>query len=390
MRIRFAKRRATLCLLAPILVVAAVSTSTGTTLTYPSASCNFTLQACINAAAQGYTVQVATNIPIGENLTIDKSLTLQPAAGFSPVLNNGARVNLFNLEPKSNSIVFEGFTIDSGDVRANQVSTRPFDVRIRGLTFTETYLDRPAIDVRTSIPGPYGPVTFEISGNNITIPDATFGGHGIIVNGGYASTFEGTIHDNTILDMAGVEGGGIVVANATSQLTVDVIGNQITGTQFNNGIALHQFDEGSAAVRIINNLVAGQVTEGGQPGAVAIGISNGAATFLVANNTLVNSDQGISINGYQDDDVPTWGGVVANNIVANINNWGIIMEDPSSTVINENNLVFNAGMNFFTPGPGTLFVDPQFAGGGDFRLNLGSPGRMPETASACRRTSCSI
>src|SRR5262245_34470270 len=71
------------------------------TLTYPSAPCSTTLQACIAAAAAGDVVQVATNVPIGEDLLIDKSLTLRPAPGFSPVLNDSASVKLQNVEPPS-------------------------------------------------------------------------------------------------------------------------------------------------------------------------------------------------------------------------------------------------------------------------------------------------
>jgi hypothetical protein len=92
----------------------------------------------------------------------------------------------------------------------------------------------------------------------------------------------------------------------------------------------------------------------------------------VANNTLVNSDIGILISGREDLGA-TWSGVVANNIVAGASNWGVTIHDPFAAVVNENNLVFGATNNFFTPGPGTLFVDPQFIGGGDFRLNFGSP-----------------
>lgn len=374
MELHFKKNRLTLCFVAFTLIVAETSTAAGATLTFPSASCNTSLQACVNFAAPDDTVQVATNVPIGADLTIDKSLTLRPAAGFSPVLNNSARVILLNAEPKSNNIVFEGFTLDPADVRAIQSSSKAFDVRIRDLTVTHTSGDRPPIDIGTSILSTYGPVTFEISGNNISIPNSINTVHAILANGGHASTFQGTIHDNTILDMAGVEGAGILVANNTSQLAVDVIGNKITGTNFNNGISLFQFGEGSAQVRFINNLVEGQVTESGQPGAMTIGVSGGHASFLVANNTLVNSNTGISIGGREDLGA-TWNGVVANNIVADASNWGIIIDDPFSSVINENNLVFGTGNNFFTSGSGTLFVDPQFIGGGDYRLNFASPAK---------------
>ena len=107
MTLRLKQCATTLCVVGGAFLATGFSTVTGATLTYPSASCNTTLQACIGVASSGDTVQVATNIPIGENLTIEKSLTLRPAAGFSPVLNNGARVRLLNLASAANSIVFE-------------------------------------------------------------------------------------------------------------------------------------------------------------------------------------------------------------------------------------------------------------------------------------------
>jgi hypothetical protein len=345
-----------------------------TTHTFPSATCATTLQACVTAAAPGDTVQVATNTPIDQSLTVDKSLTLQPAAGFSPAFNNGARILFLNSPSKANNIVFEGFTIEAGDVRAIQNSAGPFDIKIRDLTFPQSYLDRPPINISTNAAASFGPLNFEVANNKITIPQSINSVSAIVVNGGYATSSHGTIHDNTIVDLAGIEGAGILVANATSELTVDVLRNQITGNHFNAGIQFHQFENGNAHARIINNLVAGQVSESGQPGAIAVGIASGDATFLVANNTLVDSEQGISVNGHAYLDA-TWNGVIANNIVANIEDWGIIIEGPANSVVNENNLVFNAGMNFFNPGPGTLFVDPQFVGAGDYRLLPTSPPR---------------
>ena len=354
-------------------VMLAAPTTRGAVLTYPSAgACNTTLQACIDAASPGDAVEVATSGPISEDLTIDKSLTVRPAAGFGPVLNDFASVLLLNPEPKSNSIVFEGFTIDPGFVRALQGSSNPFDVRIRNLLFTGTFNDRSAIDVGTGSNGPYGPVSFEISDNDVTIPSAFNGVEAITAFGGDATTFEGTIHGNSILHLAGGQNGAIGVFNNASDLDVDVIGNKITGSNFNAGVHFFQFGPGQSDVRFINNFVEGQVDEAGQPAAVAINVSDGDTTFQVLNNTLVNSETGILVGGRPDLGA-TWNGVIANNIVANMSGTGIGIEDPFAAVVNENNLVFNTGDDFFAPGPGTLFVDPQFVGGGDFRLTYGSP-----------------
>jgi hypothetical protein len=362
----------TLYLLGLIVAASGRSIAVGITLTYPSAPCSTTLQACIVAAAPGDTVQVATNVPIGEDLVIDKSLTLRPAPGFSPVLNDLASVMLQNVAPRANSIVFEGFTLDRGFVDAVQLSSQPFDVRVHNLTFTGTYNDRTAIDVRSGTQSPLGPVAFEISGNNITIPDAFNGVQAISVGTGNASKFEGSIRNNAIQQFAGGQEGGIGVFNLASQLNVDVIGNRITGTSFNTGLLMYQFGEGNSNVRFINNLVDGQISDAGRPAALSIQASDGEVSFQVLNNTIVNSDSGISIGGRSDLGA-SWNGVVANNVVANIADWGIDLDDPSTGVINENNLLFATGMDYFTPGPGTVFVDPQFVGGGNYRLGPGSP-----------------
>jgi hypothetical protein len=76
------------------------------------------LQDCINGASAGDIVRVATNTPIAQHLTIDKSLTLRAATGFTPVMDTGRFVTITNPNPRANSVVFEGFTISRGQVRA--------------------------------------------------------------------------------------------------------------------------------------------------------------------------------------------------------------------------------------------------------------------------------
>jgi hypothetical protein len=363
--------------LATLLVVLQILTTiashaTSATLTFPSASsCNTTLQACIDSASPSDIVEVATSSPVGEDLFIDKSLTLRAAAGFSPVLDDVASVVLYNSETKSNSIVFEGFTLNLGFVQATQRSALPFDVRVRNNVFTDTYNDRSAIEIENGFEGPYGVVTFDISDNVITIPDAYFAINAIAVNGGHTTTTQGTIRNNKIVQLGGGQSSGIFVANNFSELKVDVIGNHVSGANMNSGISFFQFGDGMADIRIVNNFVEGQVDEAGQPAGIGIAATEGDTEFLILNNTVVNSEHGIAISG--DSQVgATWSGVVANNIVANMSEWGITIDDPT-TVVNEHNLVFNADDNYFIPGPHTLFVDPEFVGSSDYHLMPGSP-----------------
>ncbi|HVT32111.1 MAG TPA: hypothetical protein VHE32_05670, partial [Rhodanobacteraceae bacterium] len=72
--------------LAVAAIVAAMPVA-ASALTWPGpAPCNTTLQDCIESAADGDTLEVATDGPIAESVEIfAKSLTLRPAAGFTPV-----------------------------------------------------------------------------------------------------------------------------------------------------------------------------------------------------------------------------------------------------------------------------------------------------------------
>ena len=68
-----------------LLFLTLVPVAAAGALVWPgSGACGGTLQACIDSAAAGDTVQVATNTPVGEDLTIAKSLTLEPAPAGAP------------------------------------------------------------------------------------------------------------------------------------------------------------------------------------------------------------------------------------------------------------------------------------------------------------------
>jgi hypothetical protein len=352
--------------------------------TFPgSAPCNATLQACIDGADPGDVVEIATNTAIDESLEVSKSLSLRPAAGFSPVIAALNSILLLNPAGEANAIVIEDLTLERGFVSAVQVSTDALDVRIAGLEVRDTFNGRAEIEVRTGQPGPFGPVTFEVSSNDLTVPTGQFNGAGAIsIQGGNAATMRGVVRDNTILHFDGQQRGAIEVSNAIADLDVDVIGNRISGTNYNEGVSFFQFAEGIAQVRFINNLVTGQVAEAGAPGAFVVNVSGGSAQFEILNNTAAASDRGILVSGRTDLGA-TVSGLIANNVVADITGVGVGV-DPELDVVNEFNLVFNTGSDFFTPGPGTLFVDPRFVGGDDFHLsaasqavNAGNADRVP-------------
>src|SRR5262245_20617660 len=69
--------------------------ATATTLTWPgSPGCTGTLQACIDASGAGDTIEIATETPVDENLSLgDHSLTLTAAAWQHPSLASGRSID---------------------------------------------------------------------------------------------------------------------------------------------------------------------------------------------------------------------------------------------------------------------------------------------------------
>jgi len=85
----------------------------------------------------------------------------------------------------------------------------------------------------------------------------------------------------------------------------------------------------------------------------------------VVNNTVADNEEGIMLYC----DPGTASGNIANNIIANNTKTGLnIYPGIAVAVSNNHNLLYNNVFNSFTPGAGTLYDDPLFVGGGDYRL----------------------
>lgn len=360
------------------VVLALAPTLDAATLTWPTvAPCNAgTLQACINGAGAGDTVEIATNTPVGEDLTVDKSLTLKPAAGFTPTI--AGNFQLFQSTATAATIVVDALAITSR-VRAAP-GTADLTFSLTNSTVTIGGSSFAAVDVSSGTFPPYGNVFATIEGNTVNVNGGGVGDQcagirvGVIFDSG-ASTAR--VANNRVNAIGCGQGSAIEVLNGPGEtMTADVIGNVVDATDTNNGIMLRNFLQTPGSlliVRAINNVVSGQLNEAGAPGAIVV-LADGfeAIDATVVNNTLAHNDIGLMVSARTDLGA-TISGTVANNIVG----FGRFTIDSTVAVSEHHNLIFPnpaaGGGDPFTPGPGTVIADPRFVSTSDFHLTPSSP-----------------
>ena len=375
----FGRRRPGAALL---LGIAAQAHAGGVVLTWPgSPGCQTTLQACIDAAAEGDIVEIATDAPIGDIIQIfGKSLTLRPAPGFQPVFEPTQFTNAINLfgADVPVSITVEGMIVRGATIDAYQAGGGAFDVSISGNRIEAQDLDanRTAISVAPFGASPIGPVHFELVDNDIAL--GFLSGDDIAAIGieDLAGATSGSIAGNVVSTGGTMSTyAAIQVHNAVGTLEVDVLANRIDAGGYNGGIAITQEDaSGQLTARVVNNLVVGtDYVMGVQPGAVSVLVAAGAGELLVANNTLVDNDTGFFADASSGASLL---GVFANNIVAGSSRKGVVIDAlVEPTFGNDHNLVSGNADDDFVPGPGTLLVDPLFVGTGDYHLQPTTPAR---------------
>ena len=349
-------------------------------LTYPGAApCNTTLQACVTGAASGDTIEIATNTPIAEFVDIDKSLTIQPAAGFAPQVDGF----ITGVTTISKDVTIRGMVGGFGVRGIVAAGGGSLVLNVVGNTFAGS--NTPVIEVQTNaIAGTFGTVTLVATDNVLTMNGGPFScATAVSAINTAPTTLSATMRRNriTVNDLSqcggieavvGVGGGGSALIEA----------NEIRGSNFDYGINLRHFGANPGDPTfvlngtIVNNLVVGQSGNVGAPaGIVVSGDGNNSRIFAtVVNNTVASGRLGLLVSGRPDLGA-TIEGTIANNVVA-LNTLRDITVYVEFAITNDNNLASAIDFSEFAPGPGTIIAEPQFVdvAGGDYRLRRSSPG----------------
>lgn len=336
--------------------------------TYP-ADCT-TLQECVNDAAAGDVVRIATATPIDESPILNRSVTLEAASGVAATLAPGRFLEISHGELDGDYTV-RGLHLSGGRIRTIQGSTGSMRVTIEGNALSEVSGGAAAIDVSAfRLIGTCGPLEFTVRDNAITLGQRDMGVNpgGVWVTPGPFADATGVISGNRITALVPDQGGAAIAAIAWDHdLTVDIVGNRTAGTRYDNGVLIDKvFAGGVLAARVANNVLIGSETEPTLDALVA-SVSGGTLVLDVANNTLARVDNGISVLRSQEGVLDAR---VDNNVVAHAAGSALAVEDGGAgTVVFGPNLVFDFAKSHLPAG--TLLDDPAF----DEALHLrpGSP-----------------
>jgi hypothetical protein len=373
------------CIATCLLLSAAGAAQAATTYYWPelplasSPPCNSTLQACIDGTAAGDTVVILGAVQpdlvhrygavrIDEDITITHALTLSGDPAVDAIFSSGRSITVSTPSSGDVSTALNHLVLNGGSILVQDRSPTASTFTITDIRMHEIRAGAGcAIDVLGS-----GTVTqtVNIGGNVLEFshPYASGFPGGICVLGG-SGTLTTSIYNNHIRSDNAALFLGISQNNGNAGGTATISGNTVLGSGFDWGISTGPVPGAPAgAIYVHDNFVSGQNgAHVGDTGALLVH-PQGSDVHLT-NNTLVHSARGLQVVN-DSGTAPT--GRIANNLIA-FNGVGINVPVAFASISNGNNLVYGNGSNFYTPGPGTLTLDPQINGYADARPRPGSP-----------------
>jgi len=344
-----------------------------------------TIQAAINAANTGDTVQVAPGT-YAENINFGgKVITVTSSGGPSVTTIDGGALGsvvTFSTRETANSVL-NGFTIRNG--LQNGLSGGGIYISSASPTITGNVITGNHAAVGCGIYVSGGSPLIQnntITGNDQTgAGDGGQGGGGILVSGSDSAPAAPQIIGNTIANNSvayGGNGGGISVGYFSSPL---IQGNLIQGNSaynFGGGVALQSYN----SPVLVQNLIVNNTSSGGGSGGGLYISPNSNVTQVTSNTIAANSaydnTSGIYVTGFGQNATFT------NNIVVAAAGQSAItcnsLYSSLSPVFSHNDAFTAqgtawAGICDTTSNPGDISAEPLFmsAANGDFHLQAGSP-----------------
>jgi Ca2+-binding RTX toxin-like protein len=256
------RRRTPLAALVAVVVAAlaavAVPAHAGgaDTWTFPGTCPGTRLQDCVDGAAAGDTIEIATDDPVQEVVTIDHSLTIRPATGFHPtvlimaigdgstgtlgVFLEGLRIPggvLVRLTAGSGHVIgLHHLTMNLSSQTSMGVSLDlrvPSTVELTNSTVKGTLRQVDLVSALTS--NDSGVVRFRAVGNRLVGSGDPQAGGGFLLETKRAGSVQGDFFNNSVWNVracCGAEAGLAVHPQGPSHVVVNAVGNTIDHSGF--------------------------------------------------------------------------------------------------------------------------------------------------------------
>jgi len=356
-------------------------------LTFPG--CAPTLQGCITAAPEGARIELATDGPIQETLSIQRSLQLVAADGFEPVFTPFARILAIGAAGMPRHLVLSGLTWEpagsSGAIQVTHGSDGTFDVEITrnrflGITGSSGGSTVSVLTTGVSLPAQLGALNLLLADNDFEAAPGT-GADTNPVNLTLARECKTNVHieNNRIHTSDLRQQGTIEVYHAEGTLQLEVARNVVvSGNPGMPGLNVWQLGNGTGhtSARVVNNVMTG--IDGGMRFGASFYASEGRIDLTVVHNTISRANlRAVQVGGR-----PDLGGhaegIIANNVLVWSERSDVGIHEFGDTVHERRNLVTHIGGDDDAPpapSPDTIVVDdPRFVGPDDYRLQPSSAG----------------
>jgi len=358
------------------IVVAVVGVAHASTRTWPGAApCTGTLQACLDASANGDRIEIASDT-IAEDISLyDMDRTLAPAPGFRPAFGPGHWLSITSSTLSGDrSVSVSGLSFVDGYVFASYqgIGTANYDL-------SKLILNRASLDTANYIRvrAESGTLNASVRENRIVgVPAATL--QGMITLQAQGGTLEADAYYNRV-ECPNAEltnGAGILATyeGSGSSGGVRLHGNEVRGSfAFGSILASEGLGSGTAAsfdARVYNNVVVGT----GAAGSMGIRylVNTGTIDAQTVANTVTRVDWGISAGPYSGAaPAARIDGLVSSNLVRA--GLGLFIDAAHAPALtNDYNLV-NASANLATLGAHTITADARVVSDAMPRLRGDSP-----------------
>ena len=350
-------------LIALLLLLAAAPASAANREWPGPAPCNTTLQACIDASASGDRIRVGSEGPIDQNLSIVRDLRLEVLPGYRPRLAPGRRISIGG--NAALDVRVRGFIVERGSVAVQHTGSGALTLSLQDLDITA----EPGREGLRINAGGAGPVGFTIENVAIAIDGAA----GTDARAALRIAHTGSGLLDGVIGFVQINARGLGTAAALAidsgpgSASLDVFGVRIDGTALAGGIAVTA-GTGPLVINLVSNAVIGDGAGSDLATRAALRVDGGAAAVTVnaLNNTTVGTPRGLALVA----GAGGLAGAVQNHLASGHAVRGF---DLPSTFPNRHNLAWNNGADLWTPGPGTLTVDPRLVDPWQPRLRADSP-----------------